>query len=71
MNDISPNTYFGLDYFDIINDQIKFLLYPKPSNEKKKIRQLNKLPNTRLFYIENPEHKIKISICEVFPQKKK
>lgn len=35
-------SYFGLDYFDIINDQIKMILYPKPSTTKSQIKELVK-----------------------------
>lgn len=58
---------FGLDYFDTINNTIKSLLYPIPPTSPDSIRNLSKLPNTRIFYILNQIYKLKISIIEIIP----
>lgn len=58
----------SIDYFDIINDQIKNILYPYPNTSKHKIKQLNELFGTKLFYIENLNLKIKTCVCEITPK---
>jgi hypothetical protein len=65
-------SYFGLDYFDIINDQIKMILYPKPNTTKSQIKELvKKYSNTRIFFIINKNSNIKTCVCEIVPQIKK
>lgn len=70
MNNIIPMSSFGLDYFDIFNNIIKSLLYPIPTTSQNDIRNLSKIPNTRIFYIINQIHKLKISIIEIIPKTK-
>ena len=53
-NSYESNYTFGLDYFDIINDQIKMILYPKPKTTKSQIKDLVKNnTNIRIFLIIN------------------
>ncbi len=69
-NDV--NNTVGLDYFDVINNQIKMILYPKPNTTKSQLKELVKNnSNTRIFFITNKKHNIKICVCEVFPLTKK
>lgn len=61
-------SFFGLDYFDIINDQIKMILYPKPNTTESQLKELVKNnPYTRIFSITNNKSNIKICVCEIFP----
>lgn len=62
------NSSFGLDYFDIVNNQIKNILYPKPEYDKKLLRNLKKYERTKLFYIKNQYLGLKINICEIKPK---
>lgn len=65
-------SFFGLDYFDVINDQIKMILYPKPNTTKSQLKELVKNnSNTRIFFITNKRHNIKTCVIEIFPQVKK
>ena len=57
-----------IDYFDIINEQIKNLLYPYPNTLKSNIKNLNKLAQTKIFYINNSDSKIKTCVCEIIPE---
>ena len=67
-NTYETNSFFGLDYFDIINDQIQKILYPKPNTTKLQLIELvKKNPNTKLFFITNKKLNIKICVCEIIP----
>lgn len=60
----------GLDYFDIINNLIKNILYPKPIYDNNLIRKLKLNKGTKLFYIINKKLNIKINVCEIIPETK-
>ncbi len=63
---------FGLDYFDIVHNQIKQILYPKPLTDKNSFKKLvKKNSNTRIFFIKNKISNIKICVCEIFPPNNK
>lgn len=65
-------SFFGLDYFDIINDQIKTILYPKPNTTKSQLKELVKnYSNTRIFILTNKSSNIRTCVCEIFPPTKK
>ena len=67
-NTYYSNSTFGLDYFDIINNLIKMILYPKPSTTKSQLKELvKKNSNTRIFTITNVKSNIKTCVCEIFP----
>ena len=69
-NNDCTNISFGLDYFDIINNLIKNILYPKPEYDKNNIIQLKQKERTKLFYILNDKYCLKINVCEISPKTK-
>lgn len=60
------NTY-ALDNFDLVNEKIKSILYPKPNTPKKNFAELNKLIRTNVFRITNQKENIATCVCEIQP----
>ncbi len=67
----SSNFSIGLDSLDILNNKIKSLLYPKPNTSRSQIKNLNKITNTRIFFIVNTFHLLNTCVCEIIPNNKK
>ena len=67
-NSMNMSSSFGLDYFDIINNTIKSILYPKPQTTKKHYEKIIKNLNTEIFFIQNNVYKMNICVCEISPQ---
>lgn len=68
--DYCSSSAFGLDYFDLVNDNIKSILYPKQNTSKTQIKQLNKIDGTKIFTITNSTSNIKTCVCEIKPNVK-
>jgi len=60
----------ALDNFDLVNEKIKSILYPKPNTSKYKIKELNKIKGTKIFTITNNKANIKTCVCEIKPMTK-
>lgn len=56
---------FGLDYFDIINNSIKSILYPKPQLNYDLIHKLKNKKENKFFYIKNEQQNLKICVCQI------
>lgn len=68
-NNCGSFTSFGLDYFDVVNNLIKNILYPKPVYDKSIIKKLKFKERTKLFYITNEKLNIKTCVCQIMPKK--